>query len=154
MLELGYRIIFARAGPDSRTPSDVLRCVGKELFVTKMDIRQELGLLRLRPDIMVLTVGTMEARLAVGVCEVKKPRSGILRDPTVLGQLFNHMQALRTSSGILEVFGILNYTGLFANAIQVLKCDVLVPAIGVRSLLSVYTVGKLYIRVPSPSVER
>lgn len=65
---------------------------------------------------MTLVMGIKDFGVTVGVCLVKKPRlrspANILDDPKVLGQLFNQLQALRASTGILEVFGILTtYAG-------------------------------------------
>lgn len=66
----------------------------------------------LRPDIYIIVKIQNGERLAIGVCEVKKPddasRPGArdVEDPVVLGQLHTYLKILQTSYGVLRPFGI------------------------------------------------
>ena len=68
-----------------------------------LEFRAEVGFFKLRPDITVVKA----FGIPVGVIEVKKPKSGILDNAKVLGELYDYMKQIVNFYGLKEVFGIL-----------------------------------------------
>eukprot|EP01114_Cavostelium_apophysatum_P013712 TRINITY_DN3382_c0_g1_i2.p1 TRINITY_DN3382_c0_g1~~TRINITY_DN3382_c0_g1_i2.p1 ORF type:complete len:457 (-),score=87.95 TRINITY_DN3382_c0_g1_i2:34-1404(-) len=65
-------------------------------------LKSQMSLVSIRPDIWFVEVG----RRPVGVVEVKVPVSSILEKPSVHGQIYDYLMALREYFGIKDPFGI------------------------------------------------
>jgi len=70
-----------------------------------LEIKQELSVLPLRPDIWVVE----KMGLPVGVVEVKTPSRSLdpLESPSVAGQIYDYMMKLRSFYGLQAIFGII-----------------------------------------------
>jgi hypothetical protein len=102
-LENGSEVCFYQ------TEADVVHVVRNfiESVITALQldlqIGAEIGIQHIRPDICALTI----ENLLVGVVEVKKPGDDILKQPTVLGELYDQMMLVAGFYGTGPVCGIL-----------------------------------------------
>lgn len=74
-----------------------------EALGIEVRICTEMGIMGIRPDILILTMGF----LLIGVIEVKKPGQYILSNANVLGELFDQIKLIRMFYGMGPALGIL-----------------------------------------------